>query len=285
MQLSSAQHDALRRLVGSAENVVGYSGNTIAVDRGGRVEDAALVYVVDGKRAAPIADVGGLPVEVLEVGMPVVQARPASPQVEVEAPTRPIVGGISVGALNSSTGTLGYFVRDDDDHLAVLSCGHVLHPQGREMLQPGPADGGGPADRIGVVTETVDVDEEMDAAYGLIDDEIEAEVRIEGIGVVPGTAGAVVGEAARKRGATTGLTQGTVGDVDAYIRVGPPGAPLVNQLRIDGNDLSGDGDSGSLWVNGNRAALGLHWAGNDAHTRAWAYKIDEVLARLGVTLA
>jgi hypothetical protein len=287
MQLSSAQHDALRRLAGSEENVVGYSGNTITVDREGRMGEAALVYVVDGKQAVPLTDVAGLPVEAMEVGRPVLETgqAPVEPLAPADVPVRPVVAGYSVGVENSASGTLGYFVRDGDDALGVLSNGHVLTPIGGTMVQPSPVRGGTHADAIGTVTASIDVDEEMDAAYGLIDQGIEVEVEVVEIGVLTGTAAAQLNENARKRGVRTGLTTGTVGDVDAYIRVGPPGSPLVNQLRIDGVGLSDGGDSGSVWVNDQAEAIGLHWSGNPAHTRAWAYKIDRVLTRLGVTLA
>src|SRR5215218_8678076 len=69
---------------------------------------------------------------------------------------RPLRPGLSVAHSTVSAGSLGGFVRTADG-LAILSNNHVLAASnaatvGDAVLQPGPADGGAPDDRVATLT-------------------------------------------------------------------------------------------------------------------------------------
>ncbi len=72
---------------------------------------------------------------------------------------RPVRPGVSIGHVRGSTGTVGCFVRRNGE-LFILSNNHVLAllndaSKGDAILQPGPGDGGTPADQIGVLADFV----------------------------------------------------------------------------------------------------------------------------------
>lgn len=76
---------------------------------------------------------------------------------------RPAPGGVSIGHLNVTAGTLGCLV-ERDGTLHVLSNNHVLAnsndaSEGDPIIQPGAADGGGdPEDRIARLTDFVPIE-------------------------------------------------------------------------------------------------------------------------------
>lgn len=88
------------------------------------------------------------------------------------------------------------------------------------------------------------------------------------IGVVQGTAPAVLGMSVRKSGRTTGFTTGEITVLDATVSVSyGPGrtARFENQIVTDA--MSQGGDSGSLLVDGeSQRAVGLLFAGSDQTT-------------------
>jgi hypothetical protein len=225
---------------------------------------------------------------------------------------RPAPGGVSVGHVNVTAGTLGSRVIGltapwNNRHL-VLSNNHVLANTnaGRisdSIVQQGSYDGGvSPRDQIAVLARWVPISfggaaNYVDAAFGWAWHE-----RIRGeqyylsggsaayyrTGTVPlaASVGLVVG----KSGRTTGLTQGRVTAIGVSVNVnyGSAGVALFrNQIAIrsvDANPFSAGGDSGSLvwhWATGVRP-VGLLFAGGGGTT--FANPIASVLAALNIRL-
>ena len=225
---------------------------------------------------------------------------------------RPAPGGVSVGHVNITAGTLGSRAIGltapwNNRHL-ILSNNHVLANSnaGRvndSIIQPGPADGGRhPGDQIAVLARWVTINfggaqNFVDAAFGWAWHQ-----RIRGeqyylSGGRPayyrtGTAptAATLGMTVGKSGRTTGLTQGRVTQIGVSVNVNYPGRGVAlfrNQIAIrsvNANPFSAGGDSGSLiwhWATGVRP-VGLLFAGGGGTT--FANPIGAVLAGLNIRL-
>lgn len=225
---------------------------------------------------------------------------------------RPAPGGVSVGHVNITAGTLGSRAIGltapwNSRHL-ILSNNHVLANSnaGRvndSIVQPGPFDGGRhPGDQIAVLARWVPINfggaaNLVDAAFGWAWHE-----RIRGeqyylsggsgafyrTGTAPLAAslGLIVG----KSGRTTGLTQGRVTQIGVSVNVNYGGGRVAlfrNQIAIqsvNANPFSAGGDSGSLiwrWATGVRP-VGLLFAGGGGTT--FANPIGAVLAALNIRL-
>lgn len=225
---------------------------------------------------------------------------------------RPAPGGVSVGHVNVTAGTLGSRAIGltapwNNRHL-ILSNNHVLANSnaGRvndSIIQPGAADGGRhPGDQIAVLARWVPINfggapNVVDCAFGWAWHE-----RIRGeqyylSGGRPayyrtGTAplapplGLIVG----KSGRTTALTQGRVTQIGVSVNVNYGGGRVAlfrNQIAIrsvNSNPFSAGGDSGSLiwhWANGLRP-VGLLFAGGGGVT--FANPISAVLSALNIRL-
>ena len=225
---------------------------------------------------------------------------------------RPAPGGVSVGHVSITAGTLGSRAIGltapwNNRHL-ILSNNHVLANSnaarvGDSILQPGPADGGRhPGDQIAVLARWVPIifggaANVVDAAFGWAWHE-----RIRGeqyylsggraayyrTGTAPLAAslGLIVG----KSGRTTGLTQGRVTQIGVSVNVNYGAGRVAlfrNQIAIqsvNANPFSAGGDSGSLiwhWANGVRP-VGLLFAGGGGTT--FANPIGSVPAALNIRL-
>ena len=225
---------------------------------------------------------------------------------------RPAPGGVSVGHVSITAGTLGSRAIGltapwNNRHL-ILSNNHVLANSnaarvGDSILQPGAADGGRhPGDQIAVLARWVPINfggaaNVVDAAFGWAWHE-----RIRGeqyyisggraayyrTGTAPLVAslGLIVG----KSGRTTGLTQGRVTQIGVSVNVNYGAGRVAlfrNQIAIqsvNANPFSAGGDSGSLiwhWANGVRP-VGLLFAGGGGTT--FANPIGSVLAALNIRL-
>ncbi len=99
----------------------------------------------------------GMPTDVVETG--VIKA--------LQSPTekhRPAPGGVSIGHLDITAGTLGCLVKKGGQHDIILSNNHVLADSnnaevGDAILQPGPHDGGRyPADHIADLEQFIPID-------------------------------------------------------------------------------------------------------------------------------
>jgi len=225
---------------------------------------------------------------------------------------RPAPGGVSIGHVNITAGTLGSRAIGltapwTNRHL-ILSNNHVLANSnaGRvndSIVQPGPTDGGRhPGDQIAVLARWVPINfggapNFVDAAIGWAWHE-----RIRGeqyylSGGAPayyrtGTAplAASLGLLVGKSGRTTGLTQGRVTQIGVSVNVNYGGGRVAlfrNQIAIrsvNANPFSAGGDSGSLiwnWATGVRP-VGLLFAGGGGTT--FANPIGAVLAALNIRL-
>ncbi|MGY1748224.1 hypothetical protein [Modestobacter sp. SYSU DS0511] len=226
---------------------------------------------------------------------------------ELQQRVRPLRPGLSVGHERVSAGTLGGFVRrPGTDRLLVLSNNHVLAASdaggvGDPVLQPGPADGGGGDDRIGVLAGAVRFEDRpgnrVDAAVALLDPDVAADPSaFPGGPLLPtvATPDAVdPDELVEKVGRTTGHTRGRVTAVEVDgVGVQYDGGVFTfdDQVEIEGltGAFSAGGDSGSvIWRSADRAPLGLLFAGSEFGGSAgggvtFANPLATVLSRLGV---
>jgi hypothetical protein len=223
---------------------------------------------------------------------------------------RPSPGGVSVGHVRITAGTLGSLARGlrppRQTRRLILSNNHVLANSnagafGNAIVQPGPADGGNaPRDQIAILERFVPIDFSgrpnlVDCATGWAWPD---RVRVGQVFVrggrrrifrtgstpVPCRQELLVG----KSGRTTQLTQGRIVDCNATINVrfGARTALFRDQIAVRGiNGLfSAGGDSGSLiWTwDRTRAPVGLLFAGGGGFT--FANKIQHVLRALDIRL-
>lgn len=225
---------------------------------------------------------------------------------------RPAPGGVSVGHVDITAGTLGSRAIGltapwNNRHL-ILSNNHVLANSnagrvGDSIIQPGPADGGHhPGDQIAILARWVPINfggapNLVDCAFGWAWHQ-----RIRGeqyylsqgrpayyrTGTAPRAAS--LGLTVGKSGRTTGLTMGRVTQIGVSVNVNFGGGRVAlfrNQIAIQSlssSAFSAGGDSGSLiwhWATGIRP-VGLLFAGGGGTT--FANPIGAVLAALNIRL-
>jgi hypothetical protein len=220
---------------------------------------------------------------------------------------RPLRPGLSIGHPAVTAGTLGGFVVVDGA-VHALSNGHVLADSGRAaagdpVLQPGIADGGSEADRVGVLAGVVPLRPEgvnhADAALARLDDDVAAQVDpTYPAGRLTGTVRARGEEVVEKVGRTTGVTRGYVSAIevdDVVVDYGDGVGPVRfdDQVEVSGagdGPFSRGGDSGSLvYERGTRRALGLLFAGSESGGDngaglTYCNPVDDALRLLGATL-
>jgi len=218
---------------------------------------------------------------------------------------RPLRPGLSVAHPSVTAGTLGGFVRFQG-RPALLSNNHVLAASnaatiGDPTLQPGPADGGTAADRVGTLAafqRLTDSDRNLvDAAVATLDDGVATEPQAYPGGALADTvaAGADVDpdEVVEKVGRTTGHTRGRISAVEVdgvSVQYDETVHVFDDQIEIEGlaGAFSAGGDSGSvIWRSSDRAPLGLLFAGSDEGGSAgggvtFANPLSAVLSALGV---
>lgn len=283
-----------------------------AAPRGGGYA-LAVRYRHEGPVVARLVDrlrqeVGEREVDVRAIG-PVRALAPLGTDV-LRSRVRPLVPGCSICHEADTAGTLGAVVERAGERF-LLSNSHVLAraglaAPGDTVLQPGPADGGAAADRVGSLAEAVplhrDAPNSVDAALARPDAGIDVDL----CGAPTTTALLDGDELVEKLGRTTGLTSGRVTAIevdDVLVDFGEQ----VGLLRFDGQvEVSGTpdggadgrpgpfsrgGDSGSLVrLAGGGAAVGLLFAGSerggdDGLGLTFCNPVDDVLAALGATLA
>lgn len=204
----------------------------------------------------------------------------------------PLVAGISVGHIEVTAGTLGYFVYDKDKQIAALSNNHVgansssfQHQRARigdPWLQPGKYDGGNLQDVVALLANFIPLDEvgpnifgDKAVAYLTNDRKVLADT-IADLGTLkikefrePSPGDRVI-----KRGRTSKITNGQVIDTNAIIVVGYGdfNAEMYNCVivfneadPINPGTFLLPGDSGSLvfYRDFLGAVLGLGFAGSD----------------------
>ena len=226
---------------------------------------------------------------------------------ELQRRVRPLRPGVSVSHPDVTAGTLGGFVRRPGaDGLLVLSNNHVLADsdaatEGDAVLQPGVADGGTAADRIGVLSAFVRFTREpgnlVDAAVAALDAGVDADPAGYPGGALLGTVAAADAldpdELVEKVGRTTGHTRGriTAVEVDGVgVQYDDGVHTFDDQVEVEGltGAFSAGGDSGSvIWRSSDRAPLGLLFAGSTLGGSAgggvtFANPLATVLRELGV---
>lgn len=248
--------------------------------RGRRTGQLALTFYVEAKKekvsksnAVPEAVPGGVAgrtvqTDVVEIGKLVP---------EIQAGHTPIQPGFSVGHPNITAGTVGAVIGPAKNP-RILSNSHVLADSGKatigdNILYPGPNDNGAdPADVIGTLTQVVpfvtggEFVNSMDVAVATINPARRSELRsrIPELGIVPSaTAVAFRGMQVIKVGRTTGLTRGTVRDVNFRFVLEYDDVGLVGYTdQVFCSKYSAGGDSGSLVIEeATGKAVGLHFAG------------------------
>jgi hypothetical protein len=226
---------------------------------------------------------------------------------DLQRRVRPLRPGLSVSHPDVTAGTLGGFVRRPGrDGLLVLSNNHVLAAsdaatEGDPALQPGVADGGTLADRIGSLSAFVRLDADpgnlVDAAVAALDPGVGADPAAYPGGALLATVAAVddvdPDELVEKLGRTTGHTHGriTAVEVDGVgVQYDDAVHTFDDQVEIEGltGAFSDGGDSGSvIWRSRDRAPLGLLFAGSTEGGSAgggvtFANPLATVLRSLGV---
>lgn len=256
-------------------------------------------------------ELDGVPVTAQVTGMIMALSNPTTRQ-------RPAPAGYSVGHPSITAGTIGARVRDPLGRVYILSNNHVLANSndatlGDPSYQPGPFDGGGPADQIATladfesITFSTTAQNTMDAAIALSTTALldNATPSDDGYGlpsaVIFGDADhdgflddrtALLGLNVQKYGRTTGLTHGQITGVNATVMICyevsgiscTKFARYVDQVIITGTGFSNGGDSGSLIVTDDLDAnpVALLFAGSA--TQTIGNRIDLVLDRFGVTI-
>jgi len=294
-------------------NVVGVGiGNKMI--RGRETDEPCIVVFVEAKR--PEAQLrhrdvvpkafGAIRTDVVETGR--FHARRSEQAMDLERTKRirPAPGGVSIGHVQITAGTLGLLARRHGRPV-ILSNNHVLANQnaghvGDSILQPGPADGGRLQDTIARLVDFVPIQFKEPqpgpiarflgrlfgpllraAGWGLkrlpsgrsnlvdaaVAEPIESRLvapEILGIGRVRGTKEPDIGLRVRKSGRTTGVTAGRITAIDAVVEVDYDGPTAIFREQIVSDLLSKGGDSGSLVVDEGRHAVGLLFAGGATTT-------------------
>jgi hypothetical protein len=212
---------------------------------------------------------------------------------------RPILGGISIGNYKITAGTLGLIVRDKTTKQPlILSNAHILTQiiNGTEgeindpILQPGPYDGGTLEDTVGKLLRFVSI--KLPPEANLVDCALATceadfkEYEILDIGKIVGIGKAKIGDKIFKSGRTTELTQSTLFDDRAMIKVwgyySPDNYAIFEDQLISSTPFMQGGDSGSIWVNERNEVIGLGFAGSDK--LSCANKIENVANLLNIEI-
>jgi hypothetical protein len=171
-------------------------------------------------------------------------------------------------------------------------CGRIDCQAGEAIIQPG--TGGGDQGKAGDIVARLSravLTNVVDAAVAEITGQRALFEQILGLSRATGAAAAVLGEFATKSGRTTGVTSGTVADIDYETeidysdlddRVGT--IAFKQQIMIEGDFASLPGDSGSVWLNAHNEVIGLNFAGSGSGRRAVANPINAVVEALGIRI-
>ncbi|MEJ7727229.1 MAG: hypothetical protein WKH47_09475 [Actinomycetes bacterium] len=240
--------------------------------------DRIEVARTTGGADADVRYVGRVRALASEVRSPGVSRADEPTATELQQRVRPLVRGSSVAHVEVSAGTIGAFVRiAGASAVHVLSNNHVLAAtdlgrSGDEVLQPGPADGGTGADRIGALAAAVPLDPDgpnlVDAAVAVVDDEVPVDPTAHDGPVTETVDPDAVRGLVRKIGRTTGVTRGRISafEVDGVpVGYGTGVFSFDDQIEIEGvlGLFSDGGDSGSLiTTEGDRLGVGLLFAGS-----------------------
>jgi hypothetical protein len=245
-----------------------------------------VVYVEDEDTAARVPEtLLGYPVEVRVVGRIYTLSLPPGKEGRTLAGVlglktarwRPVPGGVSVGSVLITAGTMSSRVYEvGTGRRLMLSNRHVFWgPRGTKVVQPGVYDGGrDPEDVVGYVYRYVDIKPPpdtnlVDAALAEpVSDEVLSDEVLD-VGVITDIEEAREGATVCKSGRTTCYACNRVVDTHATVKVyGYPGmlyAIFEDQILTE--FLGAPGDSGSICVNPQtKRAVGLLFAGSNVIT-------------------
>jgi hypothetical protein len=282
------------------ENVVGVGIGEKISGQSETGEPCVTVYVIakaPRREVAPDAlvpaSIDGVTTDVVAVGELVAQP--------YRGRYRPAPGGVSVGHVKITAGTLGCLVKRGSKRF-ILSNNHVLAnsnaaKKGDRIVQPGPYDGGKASkDTIARLTAFVPI-KFGGAAANAVDAAIAAPVSAAAVSpknvwygkVSATTVLPKVSLLVKKAGRTTQRTRGRITGINASVRVsyGLSGVALFRGqiviVSLTNAPFSQGGDSGSLIVTDRGAKpVGLLFAGSASHTIA--SPIRAVLTALNVQI-
>lgn len=258
-------------------------------------------------------ELGSLPTDVVQIGKVWALARTGR--------FRPAPGGVSIGHVDITAGTLGCVVKKGGQSF-ILSNNHVLANSndaniGDAIVQPGPLDGGRvPQDQIATLAEFVPIqfpangggdscagcststlnvvsgptqvtpqmeDNLVDCAIAGPVDPGDVLEEIVDIGPIQGVAVGTLGMSLKKNGRTTEFTTGEILQVDVTVDVDYREAGVARFTdQLLAGPMSAGGDSGSAVLNDSDEIVGLLFAGSDSTTIL--NPIQAVFSGLGVTL-
>ncbi len=291
-----AQQERLQSLHPQAEEMLMKLPGVVGVGIGlketgsGLTDEAAFRVYVERKKAP--ADVPAdqlIPGEILGVKTDVIELDKTELHAD-EAEYRPVKGGIQTGNGSGALGTVGCVAkRTADNATVILSNHHVMFALGKgvgdKMGQPDLSESCCcTCGEIGTIAAG-SVGGLVDCAIATVKSGIGTIQEINTIGAIAGTTAAIFGETVRKVGRTTGLTTGTVTDINAPAS-STEGNNFTNQIRISPiagvPKFSDHGDSGSVIVNASNQVVGLLWGGATGNTLA--NNIANVLTAMGITI-
>ncbi|MBS7610326.1 hypothetical protein KEJ19_07200 [Candidatus Bathyarchaeota archaeon] len=277
-----------------------------------------IVYVEHEKYRSKIPiEIKGFKTEVVVTGKirALAMLEPESilmPQYKYDKPVsrtgvvRPISGGISCGVPETAfkgkmAGTLGIVTKNP----YILSCAHVIAmdinakflPIGTPVLQPGTYDGGTLADQVGQLHKYIKItfnsyraNNYADAAIATLSLDQTGYLEMQLLGPdnqstygIDGTTDVNVGDYVRKSGRTTGVTESTVTNTKATVKVWytiSKWAIFKDQILVS-QPFVQSGDSGSL-VDKDGAFVGLAFAGSE--TVAVVCKAKYIISGLGISV-
>jgi hypothetical protein len=245
--------------------------------------------------------IGGYAVEIIPIGA----FEPLSDNGYRTLKFRPVVGGISAGHMNISTGTIGAVVRDKiTGNKLLLSNNHVFANsssetncaarEGDQIFQPGRSDGGGYEDTVATLYRWVPFKDNepnlVDAALAIPINQDDASLYIlasHDLDVVPVHSATPITKpiTVKKYSRTSDMDVGKVIDWNFSVAVDYKDGitrNFVDQILV--KIQTQGGDSGSLLLDDDNNAVGLIFAGGEDNSGNYygvANKIRNVLVMFG----
>lgn len=230
--------------------------------------------------------------------------------VDRKSKLRPAPGGCSIGHYAITAGTLGMIVKKRGVR-HILSNNHILANSndaeiGDQAWQPGKADGGSPADTIGLLADFVPIRftgeincpilnfiarlfrlhitsspiNKVDCAIARpVDDGYVSDEILE-MGKPTGFGEAKIGDKVKKSGRTSAVTEGEVIATDGVSNVSYGSRTAVFEDQIVATAMSQGGDSGSAVLNEGDEVVGQLFAGSSSLTLI--NKIADIIDALGL---